>query len=172
MVARSRVRKVRRHREAGALMIEQTRDVGQVAALLERAGMPAGGVDHRGNCLLLACVGNDPVGAAVLETRIDIAFLRALVVSASTRRRGIGTALLAAARTAVHTRGARRLYALASPDAGAFLERNGFAPTAVAPALAALAGTFVTDYLGALPAPTTDCAAWLLDISRDGLVIR
>jgi GNAT superfamily N-acetyltransferase len=166
-----RVKKIRRHRDDGELVIEQTRDLARVATLFEAAGLPATGLERPGCCYLSACIGTRPVGVAGVETRIDIAVLGALVVLEELRRRGIGTALLAAARAAAHTRGARGLYALAPPEIGEFFASHGFAAVAVSEATAALAGTFVTN-----PLPTssanTGCTAWLLDISRDGIVMR
>ena len=64
------------------------------------------------------------------------------------RRREIGAALISAARTAAHTRGARTLYAIASDGAAAdYFARFGFAPAASGEMLRTLAGTFMADYL-------------------------
>jgi len=167
-----RVKKIRRHRDDGELVIEQTRDFARVAAMLEAAELPAPGLDRSGNCFLIAYVGARPVGVAGVETRIDVAVLRSLAVIDEMRRRGIGTALVVAARAAAHTRGARSLYALTPRDGGEYFARHGFAAVAVPPALEALAGTFVADHLRANPAQVPGCTAWLLDISRDGIVIR
>jgi GNAT superfamily N-acetyltransferase len=166
-----RVKKIRRHRDDGELVIEQTHDLARVATLFEATGLPATGLERPGHCYLSACIGTRPVGVAGLETRIDIAVLGALVVLAESRRRGIGTALLVAARAAAHTRGARGLYALAPPEIGKFFARHGFAVVALAEATAALAGTLVTDRLRENSA-NAGCTAWLLDISRDGIVMR
>jgi len=165
------VKKIRRHRDDGELVIEQTRDLARIATLLEASGLPAPGLQRLGQCYFSACIGTRPVGVAGVETRIDIAVLGALVVLAELRRRGIGTALLAAARAAAHTRGARGLYALAPPEIGEFFASHGFAPVGLTEATAALAGTIVTDRLWTSSA-NAGCTAWLLDISRDGIVMR
>ena len=109
---------------------------------------------------------------AGVETRVDIAVLGALAVIAEMRRRGIGAALLAAARGAAHTRGARGLYTLAPPDMGGFFARHGFAAVAMTEATTALAGTFVAEQRLTSPVANAQCTAWLLDISRDGIVVR
>ena len=167
-----RVKKIRRPRDDGELVIEQTRDRTRVATILAATGIPAVGLERPGHCYLIANVGGRLVGVAAVETRIDVAVLGALAVVPAMRRCGIGAALLAAARRAAHTRGARELYAVAPPEAGVFFQRNGFAPVATTPAIAALAGTFVADQLRTSPLAITEWTAWLLDISRDGIVIR
>ena len=43
-----RVKKIRRHRDDGELVIEQTRDLERVAALLEATGLPAAGLSAPG----------------------------------------------------------------------------------------------------------------------------
>lgn len=167
-----RVKKIRRNRNDGELAIEQTRDLARVAAMLEAAEIPAAGLDRPGSCFLIAYVGARPVGVAAVETRIDVAVLRALAVVAEMRQRGIGTALVTAARGAVHTRGARSLYALAPNDGGQYFKRRGFAAAVTSQAIEALEGTFVADHLRACPDQIHSCGAWLLDISRDGIVMR
>lgn len=167
-----RVKKIHRHRDGGELVIEQTRDLDRIAALLAAAGLPAAGLARPGHCYLTASVGARAVGVAGVETRIDLAVLSALAVIAEMRRHGLGTALLAAARTAAHTRGARALYALAPSATGEFFQRHGFAAIAMTSATAALAGTFVADHLPASSLAVAGCTAWLLDISRDGIVRR
>src|ERR1700730_1899798 len=74
--------------------------------------MVPGGLDAPGACWIAASVGDAIAGVAGIETIVDAAVIRSLVVVEAMRRRGIGAALINAARKAAHTRGARRLYAL------------------------------------------------------------
>jgi len=166
-------RKIRRRRAAGELTVEQTRDLARVATMLSAAGMAADGVESPGGCYLMAYVGDDVAGVVGIEARVDAALIRSLLVIEPLRRRGIGAALISAARTAAHTRGARRLYALAPGDGAArYLARFGFEPAAPEEMLDALAGTFMADYLRAHPGELARNQILLLDISNDGVVSR
>ena len=100
---------IRKHR-AGELVVEQTRDLALVRAMLERGGMTTEGIEWPAACYIVAYLGDDAVGVIGVEPKIDAALIRSLFVNESMRRRGIGGALLAAARKAAHTRGARHLY--------------------------------------------------------------
>ena len=100
---------IRKHR-AGELVIEQTRNLGLVRDMLARAGMITDGIEWPAACYIVAYVGDEAVGVVGVESKIDAALIRSLYVNQSSRRRGIGGALLAAARKAAHTRGARHLY--------------------------------------------------------------
>jgi N-acetylglutamate synthase-like GNAT family acetyltransferase len=168
----ARVRKIRRHRDDGELAVEQTHDVARVAEMLEAAGLSTTGLYRPGNSFLIAYLGATPVGLAGVETRIDVAAIRALAVVAEMRRRGIGAALAAAARAAAHARGARTLYALAPDDGGQYFKRLGFKAAVLTDAIEALDGTFVADNLRTIPDRIQDLTAWSLDISRDGIVMR
>lgn len=168
---RPRVRKIRR-RDDAVLAIEQTPEHAELRALLAAIGLPAAGLEDPNRCCLAARLGGRPVGVAAVETRLDVAVLGTLAVVAERRRQGIGTALLAGARSAAHTRGARSLYALAPPSVAEFLRRSGFAPAPTSAAITALRGTFVGDRLSTDPLPPERCQAWLLDISSDGIIRR
>ena len=109
---------IRKHR-AGELVIEQTRDFAVVREMLARGGMMTDGIEWPAACYLVAYFGDDAVGVIGVEPKIDAALIRSLYVDESMRRRGIGAALVAAARKAAHTRGARHLY-LFTTDAGEF----------------------------------------------------
>ena len=166
-------KKIRRRRNADELAVEQTRDLPAVASMLATAGRVAEGVAAPGGCYLLACVGPAVAGVIGIEARVDAALVRSLFVAAPMRGRAIGTALMAAARTAAHTRGARTLYALVlDADAARYLERFGFAPCAMDTPLAALAGTFVVEYLRARPDELARYRALALDIANDGVIVR
>src|SRR5260370_18769097 len=112
---------LRKHRE-GELVIEQTRDIARLRTMLDGGGMLTAGIEWPAACYLLAFFGDDAVGAIGVEPQIDAALIRSLYVIDSMRRRGIGAALVAAARKAAHTRGARHLYLFAT-EAGAFFTR-------------------------------------------------
>src|SRR5690242_11980894 len=114
---------LRKHRP-GELVIEQTRDLTRVREILASAGMMTEGIEWPAACYILAYNGDDAIGVIGVEAKIDAALIRSLYVEAPMRKRGIGAALLAAARKAAHTRGARHLY-LFSTDAGNFFERQG-----------------------------------------------
>jgi N-acetylglutamate synthase-like GNAT family acetyltransferase len=165
-------RKIRR-RAPGELVVEQTRDLALVAQTLVAAGMLADGIDAPGGCYLTAHVGDRLAGVIGIEARVDAALIRSLMVAETDRRRGIGAALVAAARTAAHTRGARTLYALA-PDSGAarYFERFGFTSTTSASLIGALAGTFIIDYLRQRPDELARCHILSLDIAHDGVILR
>ncbi|MGH7779640.1 MAG: GNAT family N-acetyltransferase, partial [Candidatus Binataceae bacterium] len=106
---------IRRHRP-GELVIEQTRDAGAVRAFLQAGNMIAAGVEWPAACYLMAFFGDDAVGVIGVEPKIDAALIRSLHVAEAMRRRGIGAALVAAARKAAHARGARTLFLFAYPE--------------------------------------------------------
>jgi N-acetylglutamate synthase-like GNAT family acetyltransferase len=161
---------IRKHR-AGELVIEQTRDLGLVRAMLERAGMTTEGIEWPAACYIVAYVGDDAVGVIGVESKIDAALIRSLYVNESMRRRGVGRALVAAARKAAHTRGARHLYLFAS-DASEFFSRMGFNPVNVAGVMNALAGAPLIEFYRARPSELAREVAFHLDISGDGLIER
>jgi GNAT superfamily N-acetyltransferase len=165
-------KKIRRQRNPGELAVEQTRDTGLVATMLAAAGLTAAGLDWPSGCYLMAYIGEEPAGVVGVETKVDVALIRSLLVSETMRRRGIGAALIQAARTAAHTRGARHLYAVTREDARSYLTRFGFVPIALDEALDALVGTFMGDYVRAEANRRMKLVALALDISRDGLIVR
>jgi len=87
------------------------------------------------------------------------------------RRRGIGAALVNAARKAAHTRGARRLYALGRRGED-YLLRFGFERIAGTQLIDDLAGTFTADCLRAHPGELARMDPLRLDISRYGVIER
>jgi amino-acid N-acetyltransferase len=161
---------ISKHR-AGELVIEQTRDLARVREMLTRGGLTTDGIEWPAACYLVAYFGDDAVGVIGVEPKIDAALIRSLYVEESMRRRGIGAALIAAARKAAHTRGARQLYFL-SADAGKYFERLGFEPTDIAQVMSALAGAPLVEYYRARPGELAREAAYHLDISRDGVIER
>jgi predicted N-acetyltransferase YhbS len=165
------LKKIRR-RKAGELAIEQTRDYALVASMLKDAAMTAAGVASPGACFLLAYIGDTPVGVIGVETRVDAALIRSFTVTAPMRGGGVGAALIGAARTAAHTRGARRLFALVRAGAENYLERFGFEPVAAADLLDTMAGAFMADYVRARPVELAGYHALCVDISHDGVIVR
>jgi N-acetylglutamate synthase-like GNAT family acetyltransferase len=161
---------IRKHR-AGELVVEQTRDLALVREMLERGGMATAGIEWPAACYIVAYVGDEAVGVIGVEPKIDAALLRSLWVNESMRRRGIGGALVAAARKAAHTRGARHLY-LFGVDASDFFERRGFMKIAVAEVVAAIPGVPQVECFRAQPAELARQAGYHLDISGDGLIER
>jgi N-acetylglutamate synthase-like GNAT family acetyltransferase len=161
---------IRKHR-AGELVIEQTRDLERVRAMLARAGMTTDGIDWPAACYIVAYLGDEAVGVIGVESKLDAALLRSLYVNESMRGRGIGAALVTAARKAAHTRGARHLY-LFTRDAGEFFERLAFEPTDTASVMSALAGAPQVEYYRAHPEELGSEAAYHLDISGDGVIER
>jgi amino-acid N-acetyltransferase len=161
---------IRKHR-AGELVIEQTRDLAIVRAMLARGGLMTEGIEWPAACYIVAYFGDAAVGVVGVEPKVDAALIRSLYVDESMRRRGIGAALVAAARKAAHTRGARHFYLL-STDAGEFFERHGFTMVLVADVVAALPGVPQVEYYRARPEELAREVAYHLDISGDGVIER
>jgi N-acetylglutamate synthase-like GNAT family acetyltransferase len=161
---------LRKHRP-GELVIEQTRDLVRVREILASAAMMTEGIEWPAACYILAFNGDDAIGVIGVEAKIDAALIRSLYVMPSMRQRGIGAALLAAARKAAHTRGARHLY-LFSTGAGSFFERQGFVAADVASVIAALPGVPQVEHYRARPDELAREVAYHLDISGDGVIER
>jgi GNAT superfamily N-acetyltransferase len=166
----------RRRRAAGELYIAQTADLAAAAGAVladagEAAGIITGGLDAPGACWIAASIGNAISGVVGVETIVDAAVIRSLAVAEAMRRRGIGAALVNAARKAAHTRGARRLYALGRRGED-YLLRFGFERIAGTEMIDDLAGTFTADYLRAHPGELARMDPLRLDISRDGVIER
>lgn len=152
-------------------MVEQTRDLAGVRVMLSRAAMITDGLEWPQACYLMAYFGVEPVGVVGIEPQLLAALIRSLLVLERLRGRGIGRALINAARRAAHARGARDLYAF-STEAGEFFKRLGFEPVPVARLIAALEGVPQVEYYKSRPAELAREAAWRLDISRDGVIDR
>jgi N-acetylglutamate synthase-like GNAT family acetyltransferase len=161
---------LRKHRQ-GELVIEQTRDLVRVREMIADAGMMTEGIEWPAACYLIAYYGDEPIGVVGIEVKIDAALIRSVYVKPSMRQRGIGAALVAAARKAAHTRGARHLY-LFSTDAGGFFERQGFVRVEVAEVVGALAGVPQVEHYRARPGELAREVAYHLDISGDGVIER
>jgi N-acetylglutamate synthase-like GNAT family acetyltransferase len=160
-----------RKKAEGQLVIEQTRDLELVRSMLSRAGMIAEGLEWPPACYLVAYFGTTPVGVIGIEPSLDAALLRSVYVVDEMRGRGIGAELVAAARKAAHTRGARSLY-LFSTDAGDFFKRFGFVEVPVAQLVVALSVAPQVKYYQARPEELANEVAWYLDISQDGVILR
>lgn len=142
-----------------------------LAAAGEAGGIIAAGLDAPGACWIAASLGGAISGVVGVETIVDAAVIRSLAVAEAMRRRGIGAALVNAARKAAHTRGARRLYALGRRGED-YLLRFGFERIASMEMIDDLAGTFTADYLRAHPGELARMDPLRLDISRDGVIDR
>lgn len=142
------------------------------AAGITDADCPGTAADFAGECWLVAWVGDSAAGVACVETVVDTAALCALAVAEPMRRRGIGAMLLAAARKAAFTRGARRLYA-ALPEGADYLKRLGFEDAAASRMLEDMSGTAAVSRLGGHDdSPVARDIVLMADISRDGVVER
>lgn len=130
------------------------------------------GIEWPPACYLLACLGDEAIGAAGAECRLDAALVRSLCVREPYRNRGYGARLVAAARKAAHTRGARRLYLFAYPEMQGYFARLGFAPTGIEAMMRAMRGAPEVEYYRAHPDELSREIAMTLDISRDGVIER
>jgi N-acetylglutamate synthase-like GNAT family acetyltransferase len=160
-----------RKKQDGKLSIEQTRNLEIVRAELSGAGMVTEGLEWPPACYLVAYFGTEPVGVAGVEPSLDAALIRSVYVVDAMRGRGIGAGLVAAARKAAHTRGARSLY-LFSSAGGDFFKRFGFVEVPVAQLVAALGAAPLVKYYQARPEELAREVAWHLDISQDGVILR
>jgi len=160
-----------RKKQQGKLVIEQTRDLEVVRAMLSAAGTVTDGLEWPPACYLVAYFGTEPVGVIGVEPSLDAALIRSLYVADAMRGRGIGAELVAAARKAAHTRGARSLY-LFSTETGDFFKRFGFVEVPVAQLVAALRAAPQVKYYLARPDELAREVAWYLDISQDGVILR
>ena len=160
-----------RKKQEGKLVIEQTRDLELVHAMLSDGEMITDGVEWPPACYLVAYFGAEPVGVIGVEPSLDAALIRSLYVRHEMRGRGIGAQLLAAVRKAAHTRGARSLY-LFSNDAADFFKRFGFVEVPVSQLIAALGAAPLLKYYQARPEELAREVAWHLDISQDGVILR
>jgi len=162
-------KKIRRRRGRDELFVQQTHDAAAIGAMLRQAGL-ADPVDFSmtAQCFLMAYLGDSPVGVVGLETEVDAALLHPLFVLETARRRGVGAALVRAARAAAHARGARTLYAAAGEDAGYFA-RFGFAEAEFAELATSLPASRFPHMRSA---EVHQCLLVSLDISHDGLVER
>jgi N-acetylglutamate synthase-like GNAT family acetyltransferase len=160
-----------RKKQEGRLVIEQTRDLEVVRTMLSGAGLSTEGLEWPPSCYLVAYFGTEAVGVVGVEPSLDAALIRSLYVVDAMRRRGIGAALIQAARKAAHTRGARSVY-LFSTEAGDFFKRFGFVEVPLAQLVTALRAVPQVKYHWARPEELAREVAWYLDISQDGVILR
>jgi GNAT superfamily N-acetyltransferase len=155
-----------RKKQEGKLIIEQTRDLGIVRAMLSGAGMLTEGLEWPPACYLVAYFGKEPVGVVGVEPSLDAALIRSVYVVDSKRGRGIEAELIAAARKAAHTRGARALYSFGGTGFSQGIE------VPVTQLIAVLGATPLVKYYLARPEELARAVAWYLDISQDGVILR
>jgi GNAT superfamily N-acetyltransferase len=164
-----RVKKIRRRRVEGEIVVEQTRDLAPVIAVVERCGANVDRITPAG-CYLIAYSGDEAVGVVGVETVVDAGLVSLLMVIEPMRRRGIGAALVAAARKAAHTRGARQLFAMASDSS--YLPRFGFTAISTSELSDAMGEKTPPDLSGHAPGESVRWMAFSLDISQDGVILR
>jgi N-acetylglutamate synthase-like GNAT family acetyltransferase len=155
-----------RKKQEGKLIIEQTRDLETVRAMLSRAGLLTEGIEWPAACYLVAYFGTQPVGLVGIEPSLDAALIRCVYVIDAMRGRGIGADLVTAGRKAAHTRGARSLYMFGGRGFTSWIE------VPVAQLIAALGATPIVKYHLAHPDDLARETAWYLDISQDGVILR
>ncbi len=141
-------------------------------AFLEAGGMITDGVEWPVACYLMAFFGDAPVGVIGVEPKIDAALIRSLHVIEAMRRQGIAAKLIADARKAAHTRGARTLYLFAYLELRKFFERFGFSEVATERLMNDLRGAPEVEYYRTHPEELARECAMALDISNDGLIAR
>ncbi|HJU11543.1 MAG TPA: GNAT family N-acetyltransferase [Candidatus Binataceae bacterium] len=123
-------KKFRRRRPSGELTIEQSHETGTAASILDATALIiANDTVACGGCLLVAYLGDEPVGLAALVTEVDSGLIRLMFVSAKMRGHRVGHSILSAVRDAAHTRGARQLYAAVQDDVAEYFTRMGFGET-------------------------------------------
>jgi amino-acid N-acetyltransferase len=105
-----------------------SRDLPEVARLLERAGLPLAGLDGSLR-LLVACIEPEGriVGSAALEEYQSGVLLRSVVVDQQHRRERLGQRLITEALDVASRRGHRAAYLLTT-TAAKFFPRFGFSP--------------------------------------------
>lgn len=115
------------HETATGVRIEPAvaADLPSVLGLLERAHLPAAGVEACLPTALVARSGGAVVGAAALEPYGPAALLRSVVVDEALRGTGVGSRLVAAAVGLARDRGIGELYLL-TETAGAFFATLGW----------------------------------------------
>jgi predicted N-acetyltransferase YhbS len=163
-------KKVRRRRNADEVVVEQlTGDAVIAPRIMEGLGCAGLAADLLSGCRLAAFRGDEVIGIAQVETRVDAAVIAPVVVLPSLRRQGVGTSLMQAARVAAHTRGAQMLFALSSVETKSFFSKLGFTLVPISDANAA-AGQFRN--VRSFSALDDDYMFMSMDISRDGVIVR
>jgi GNAT superfamily N-acetyltransferase len=155
-------KKIRRKRSAGEITVEQSSDFSLPAELFKLAGFNCPGSES-GCFFLIGYCGVEPAGIAALQSEVDIAVIRCLLVLEPFRGRGLGAALVRAARIAANTRGARTLYARVPISAADYVARFGFKRVQALPG-----ATAAFDAVSEPAEPST----FAVDISGDGLIER
>lgn len=100
-------------------------DLPAVLALLERSGLPQGGLADYQETTLIARDGDEVVGSAALETYGVAALLRSVAVDSRLRGEGLGQRLTRAALDLARDRGIATVYLL-TETASEFFTRFGF----------------------------------------------
>lgn len=99
-------------------------ELGYVERLLDRNGLPTRDVSEKPGCFYVALADGKRVGVGGIEPYDDVGLLRSVVVSASHRGRGFGSALCDALEERAAADGIERLYLLTDGAAGFFAARG------------------------------------------------
>ena len=102
-------------------------DVAHIDSLLEASSLPKLPPNEALSNLLVALEGGEVVGGVALEVASRRGLLRAVVVAADHRRKGIGAGLISSIVARAHELGLRDLYLL-TESASEFFTSRGFAP--------------------------------------------
>src|SRR5579885_2139946 len=160
-----------RKRRRGEIVVDQSRDLSGVRALLQRERMDTDGIEWPLACHVAAFDGDEMVGVVGIEPIVDSALIRSLCVTTPYRNRGIGRQLMDAARKAAHTRGARALFVFGSRADGYFLSL-GFKRVPLDELITALRGAPRVERYLARAGEFVGENALYMDISRDGIIER
>ncbi len=161
---------IRKHR-AGELVIEQTRDLALVRAMLARGGMTTDGIEWPAACYIVAYFGDEAVGVIGVEPKVDAALIRSLVrgrIDAAARnRRRVDRG---GAQGRAHARRASSVFVQRGRWASS--SSAGFTAVPVADVIAALPGVPQVEFYRARPDELAREVAYHLDISADGVIER
>jgi len=115
-------------------------DLAYAETLLRNNDLPAADVRSKPDCFYVGRRGGERVGVAGLERRSSDALVRSVVVEASSRDRGVGTAIYDALEAEAAASGVETLYLLTTTAAG-FFEDRGFEAIERSEAPPAIRGT-------------------------------
>jgi amino-acid N-acetyltransferase len=103
----------------------EEQDLPEVRRLVERNGLPLGGIDDHVQTMVVAREGDRLVGTAALEVYADGALLRSVAVDPALQGRGVGHQLTEAALALGRTRGLPAVFLLTTTAEG-FFPKFGF----------------------------------------------
>jgi len=107
-----------------ALRRADDEDLAYVQTLLRENDLPTADVRSKPDCFYVGHRGGERVAVAGLERRGSDALVRSVVVEASSRDRGVGSALCVALEAEAEAAGVETLYLLTTTAAGFFADRG------------------------------------------------